>query len=654
MRQIININEGWKYFKDVVEHDALAGKEGEAISIPHTWNGYDGQDGGGDYWRGSCWYVKPFAKPSIKSGQRVYIECKGVNSTGEVWVNGKMAGKHDGGYSTFRVDVTDLLEDSNELAIRCDNSPSEIVYPQTADFTFYGGVYRDVNVIIVEENHFDLDYYGGIGAKIDSTVKDDNGILKVEGYVKGEGEVAITLKDAEGNVVASGANLEEITVPNAHLWQGRKDPYLYEVSIDLKVNGEVVDNITKKIGFRTFVMDPKRGFILNGIETPLRGVAKHQDRRDLGNAVSPADQMEDMEIINDMGVNTIRLSHYQHDDIVYDLCDKYGFIVWAEIPYISRHMAEEGNKNLEDQMKELIVQNYHHPSIICWGISNEITMMQKGVKKNMLKEQHSLNDLGHEMDPSRLTTIACFSMCGPFSKIAKITDITSWNLYFGWYFPGLFVNDIWFGIYHMFHKKRCVGLSEYGAEGMTNLHSAKPHRGDSTEEYHAIYHEYMLKFFEKRNYLWATHVWNMFDFGSDGRTHGGDNGVNHKGLVTFDHKTKKDAYYIYQAYFAEKPMVWITSKRFLNRTGKKTEVKVYSNQNEVELFVNGVSQGKKTGSHHVFKWKVAFPGDLEIKAVAGSVEDTSTIKHVDVADDSYVLHVKSNNYSWEKKDKDED
>lgn len=649
MRAITNINNGWKFFKGVNDYASLNNAASEDVNVPHTWNGYDGQDGGGDYWRGSCWYVKPLEVPAHKDGDRIYIELKGTNSTGELYINGKFVAKHDGGYSTWRADITDFLGETNEIAVRVDNSYSDIVYPQTADFTFYGGMYRDINVIVVDKNHFTLDYYGGKGVKLTPAVEGKDGILKVETWVVGEGKVEVTIFDAEGNEVAKGEN--DLKIENVHLWHGRKDPYLYTTKTTLTVDGVVVDEVEIKVGFRTFKVDPKKGFFLNGESYPLRGVAKHQDRRDLGNAVSYENQEEDMKIIYEMGANTIRLSHYQHDDYVYDLCDKYGFVVWAEIPYISRHMFEEGNANLEQQMTELIIQDYHHPSIVVWGISNEITMMQKGVKKNMMKEQHVLNDLCHKLDSTRLTTMACFSMCGPFNPISRITDTVSWNLYFGWYAPGLILNDLWFGLKNTFNRKYCVGLSEYGAEGMTNLHSSHPRRGDSTEEYNAKYHEYMLNFFSTRPYLWATHVWNMFDFGSDGRTHGGDNGVNHKGLVTFDHKLKKDAYFIYKAWWSEEPFVYIASRRYENRNEKKTLVKVYSNQKEVELFVNGVSQGKKTGEH-IFKWKVALNGEIELKAVSGELNDSAVIRYVDKPDESYKLHVKSNNYSWEKKDKD--
>ena len=243
-------------------------------------------------------------------------------------------------------------------------------------------------------------------------------------------------------------------------------------------------------------------------------MSRHQDIRDLGNAIGKEQHDKDMELIREVGANTIRLAHYQHDQYFYDLCDKYGLIVWAEIPYISEHMPNE-RENTFSQMKELIVQNYNHPCIVVWGISNEITISGGKYKKDMLDNHHALQKLCKEMDPTRPTTLACYAMCGPFNPVSKITDLVGWNLYLGWYVPGLFLNDLWIGFYHLVYPNRCLCFSEYGAEGMPNLHSGKPRRGDHTEEYQAKYHEFMCKCFERHPYMWANHVWNMFDFAAD-------------------------------------------------------------------------------------------------------------------------------------------
>ena len=353
---------------------------------------------------------------------------------------------------------------------------------------------------------------------------------------------------------------------------------------------------------------------------------------------------EDIRFIKEQGANTIRLAHYQHDQYFYDLCDEVGMVVWAEIPYISEHMPN-GRENTISQMKELIIQNYNHPCIVCWGVSNEITISTKD-KKDMLDNHRQLNDLCHEMDKTRLTTLACYAMCGPFNRSAHITDMVSWNLYLGWYVPGFILNDLWMGFFHLCFPNRPFGYSEYGAEGMPNLHSTHPHRGDHTEEYQAKYHEYMLRCFKRHPWMWATHVWNMFDFAADARDQGGEPGMNHKGLVTFDRKTKKDSFYLYKAWWSDEAFVHICSKRFVERTGSTATVKVYSNQSTVALYVNGNKVGEQTGEH-VFTFKVPLNGELHIQAVAGDRTDESVIRHVDTPNPEYKLHkTKSKSANW--------
>ena len=335
-----------------------------------------------------------------------------------------------------------------------------------------------------------------------------------------------------------------------------------------------------------------------------------------------------------MGANTIRLAHYQHSQYFYDMCDERGMVVWAEIPYISEHMPK-GRENTISQMKELIVQNYNHASIVCWGISNEITISTKD-KKDMLENHRMLNDLCHGMDKTRFTTLACYAVCGPFNKVAHITDTVSWNLYLGWYVPGLFLNDVWMRFFHLVYPNRCLGYSEYGCEGMPNLHSERPRRGDHSEEYQAIYHEYMLRCFERNPFMWATHVWNMFDFAADARNQGGEPGMNHKGLVTFDRKTKKDSFYLYKAWWSDEPFVHIASKRFTDRTKKKIRIKVYSNQNEITLYKDGDKVATSHGSH-VFTFDVTLEKEHEFKAVSGAISDSATFRKVSRSNPAYNL-----------------
>ena len=638
MREITKIMKGWEF----------TGPDGTTttVDLPHTWNARDGQDGGNDYWRGTCIYRTHFAAPQFNTAShQVWIQFDGVNASAHVVLNGSPVCNHDGGYSTFRANITELLRDENELTVEVDNSKNDRVYPQKADFTFYGGIYRDVSLMVVSKNHFTLDYFGGSGIRITPTVQGADASVQVTTWHDGEGEVSIELLDAAGNTVATGKGPDiTLTIFNAHLWNGVKDPYLYSCKARLVVNGTVEDETTTRFGVRSFKVDPKKGFFLNGKSYPLHGVSRHQDRKGLGNAITREMHDEDMALIKEIGANTIRLAHYQHDQYFYDLCDEAGMVVWAEIPYISEHMPN-GRENTISQMKELIIQNYNHPCIVCWGVSNEITISTKD-KKDMLDNHRQLNDLCHEMDKTRLTTLACYAMCGPFNRSAHITDMVSWNLYLGWYVPGFILNDLWMGFFHLCFPNRPFGYSEYGAEGMPNLHSTHPHRGDHTEEYQAKYHEYMLRCFKRHPWMWATHVWNMFDFAADARDQGGEPGMNHKGLVTFDRKTKKDSFYLYKAWWSDEAFVHICSKRFVERTGSTATVKVYSNQSTVALYVNGNKVGEQTGEH-VFTFKVPLNGELHIQAVAGDRTDESVIRHVDTPNPEYKLHkTKSKSANW--------
>ena len=638
MREITKIMKGWEF----------TGPDGTTttVDLPHTWNARDGQDGGNDYWRGTCIYRTRFAAPQFDTAsQQVWIQFDGVNASAHVVLNGSPVCNHDGGYSTFRANITELLRDENELTVEVDNSKNDRVYPQKADFTFYGGIYRDVSLMVVSKNHFTLDYFGGPGIRITPTVQGADASVQVITWHDGEGEVSIELQDAAGNTVATGKGPDiTLTIFNAHLWNGVKDPYLYSCKARLVVNGTVEDETTTRFGVRSFKVDPKKGFFLNGKSYPLHGVSRHQDRKGLGNAITHEMHDEDMALIKEIGANTIHLAHYQHDQYFYDLCDEVGMVVWAEIPYISEHMPN-GRENTISQMKELIIQNYNHPCIVCWGVSNEITISTKD-KKDMLDNHRQLNDLCHEMDKTRLTTLACYAMCGPFNRSAHITDMVSWNLYLGWYVPGFILNDLWMGFFHLCFPNRPFGYSEYGAEGMPNLHSTHPHRGDHTEEYQAKYHEYMLRCFKRHPWMWATHVWNMFDFAADARDQGGEPGMNHKGLVTFDRKTKKDSFYLYKAWWSDEAFVHICSKRFVERTGSTATVKVYSNQSTVALYVNGNKVGEQTGEH-VFTFKVPLNGELHIQAVAGDRTDESVIRHVDTPNPEYKLHkTKSKSANW--------
>lgn len=651
MRQIYNFNTKWGFSKEALEAPTTMPERWNWVNIPHTWNNIDGQDGGNDLYRGTAFYAKELEKMDLPKADRYFLEIQGANSSAILYINGKKLANHDGGYSTWRVDITDALEDKNLFVFEVDNSQNDRVYPQNADFTFYGGIYRDLNIIAVSESHFDLEYYGTPGIKVTPEVVGKDAKVEVEVFVKNEKEtqkLVYTLKDAEGNVVAeketpASETVASFEIENVHLWHGKKDPYLYTAEVCLKDEEEVLDNVSARFGCRTFEIHPENGFILNGEEYPLRGVSRHQDRWVIGNALLKEHHDEDMDLICELGATTIRLAHYQHDQYFYDLCDERGMVVWAEIPYISTHMPN-GRENTISQMKELVVQNYNHPSIIVWGLSNEITM--HGDSDEDLRENHViLNDLVHEMDKTRLTTMACVSMCSMDDPYVQIPDTVSYNHYFGWYGGDTSQNGPWFDEFHAKYPNIPIGCSEYGCEAL-NWHTSDPQQGDYTEEYQAYYHEELIKQLYTRKYMWATHVWNMFDFGADSRNEGGENGQNHKGLITFDRKYKKDSFYAYKAWLSDEPFVHICGKRYVDRVEETTKVTVYSNQPEVELFANGVSLGKQTCPEHFFYFEVPNTGETTLVAVAGDCKDESFIRKVEVFNEEYRLKEKGAILNW--------
>ena len=624
MRTIQNINDNWTFIKA----DHPADGEGVAVTLPHTWNAEDGQDGGDDYYRGQCWYLRDLDKPELPEGGRAWLEFEGAAMSAEVYLNGEKLAEHAGGYSTFRVDLTDHLKEHDKLAVSVSNARSDTVYPQRADFTFYGGLYRDVNLILVPAAHFALGHHGGPGLKITPAVDlaAHSAAVTAEAWVEGPAEnatVTFTLAGQSRTVpVVDGAARAAFTIENVHLWDGLDDPYLYTATASLSSG----DEVSVRFGCRKFEIDPQKGFLLNGRSYPLRGVSRHQDRKGAGNALTPAMMEEDMAIIKELGANTLRLAHYQHAQHFYDLCDENGLVVWAEIPYITMHM-HGGRANTLSQMEELVIQNYNHPCIAVWGLSNEITAAS-AVNEELLENHRALNDLCHKLDPTRPTTMADVFMLETDSPILEIPDVNSYNLYFGWYLGELEQNDEFFDEYHAKYPDRCIGFSEYGADANPAYQSPTPEKGDYTESYQCVYHEHMLRMIEARPWLWATHVWNLFDFGADGRDEGGKNGENQKGLVTFDRQLKKDAFYLYKAAWNHtEPFVHLCGSRYVDRTEEVTEIKAYSNQNEVSLYLDGKLFATRQG-HVVFSFQVPISGEHTIEARAEDCTSVMLVRKV--------------------------
>jgi beta-galactosidase len=630
MRTTRTISEGWRFLKHDMQVDSAMqyAARGEAVTLPHTWNALDGQDGGNDYHRGVCWYVRELTAEECQ-GERLFLEINGASHTAEVWLNGKKLCRHEGGYSTFRAELTEARGEKNILAISVDNRDSQSVYPQKADFTFYGGLYRNVKLIAVPEEHFELLKDGTPGIKVTPVVdlKNKRAAVTVETW-HNAASVDITVNGETKTV----ENKAEFIIENVHLWDGVDDPFLYTATAKLASG----DEVSTRFGCRVFAVDPEKGFFLNGRSYPLRGVSRHQDLKGKGNALSYEDHAADMAIIRELGANTLRLAHYQHAQEFYDLCDENGIVVWAEIPYITMHM-KAGRQNTLDQMRELITQCYNHPSIAVWGLSNEITAAS-AVDGDLLENHHLLNELCHRMDPTRLTTMANVFMLETDSPILEIPDINSYNLYFGWYLGELEQTDEFFDEYHAKYPERVIGFSEYGADANPAFHSSRPEKGDYTEEYQALYHEHMLRLIEARPYLWATHVWNLFDFAADGRDEGGKHGENQKGLVTFDRTLRKDAFYLYKAAWNKAdPFVHLCGKRYENRCEDETEIKVYTNCNTVSLYVDDTLVGTQAGKT-VFRFTLPLVGEHLIRAEGKDCADSMVIRRASEPDESYIFN----------------
>ena len=627
MRKTIAFNTDWKFYKTKENY--------EVVNLPHTWNAIDGQDGGNDYYRGRCIYEKEFSMPEHSSEECIYLEIPAAAYSAEVRLNGELVGTHEGGFSLFRFDLTKQLKEHNTIQIAVSNEVNDHVYPQYADFTFYGGLYRGVNLVVVPKQHFAMRDHGSNGIFVTPKVAEDYQSAEVEvtAEISGSGKVRFTIEDQSVSAeIEDGVASAVLHLDPVHLWNGLDDPYLYT----LNAVSDSGDQVSVRFGCRKYETDPNKGFILNGKQYPLRGVSRHQDHKGAGNALTLSMHQEDMDIIKEIGANTLRLAHYQHAQEFYDLCDENGLVVWAEIPMISKFMSN-GRENSLSQMEELIKQNYNHPSIICWCLSNEITAASP-VNDELLENHKALNELCHKLDPTRFTTMADVFMLETDSELLTIPDVNSYNLYFGWYLGELEENEQFFDTYHKKYPERVIGFSEYGADANPQYQSASPAKGDYTESYQALYHEHMLKMINERPYLWATHVWNLFDFAADGRDEGGKHGENQKGLVTFDRKLKKDAFYLYKAAWNHKnPFVHLCGSRYVNRTEQTTEIKVYSNQKTVELFVNGKEIDQQTGDI-IFK----FPLELvkgqtyQIEAKSGDVFDTMTIQSAAEQDPSYV------------------
>ncbi|MCM2677449.1 glycoside hydrolase family 2 protein [Alkalicoccobacillus plakortidis] len=609
MRKIINLNPNWTFSRQEsqIEEVMSTYQTWSSLSLPHTWNAIDGTTGK-EYDRGAYWYAKSLTLPKEDQEKSVFIEFKGANSVTDVYLNGEYLGQHRGGYSIFRFDLTNHFRfgEENILAVKVDNSAIVDIYPLRADFTFFGGIYRDVNLLVVNPTHVDLMDYGSQGAYIvQEDVTSENADIKLKtiitNHLSEEEKVRLWIEvyDQDETLVsycASEVILDgketrvielDMRIEKPRLWNGIKDPHMYKAKITLQKHNDTVDELSVPFGLRYFHVDPDSGFYLNGHSHRLNGVSRHQDRKDKGWAISKEDQQDDMELIKDIGATSIRLAHYQHDSYFYDLCDQEGMVVWAEIPFITQVSETDlTGENAKVQLTELIRQNYNHPSIMFWGIQNEIQIDSKRDKeaRQIVKE---LNDLAKQEDATRLTTMANLFLVDEKDEYNFMTDIIGYNKYYGWYTGKAEDFADWIDLFRAKNPTTSLGISEYGAEGIIDYHSDNPVVKDYSEEYHALYHEKVLDIFADRPYLWSTYVWNMFDFGANIRDEGGVKGRNNKGLVTYDRKIKKDAFYIYKAHWSKQPFVHITGRRYVERATDTINIKAYTNLSEVVLMING-------------------------------------------------------------------
>ena len=611
----ISLNANWQL--------QLDGKT-SGVDLPHTWNGSDGQDGTNGYLRTKGIYSKTLAPEKGVC----YLEVLAANSVAEVFLDGVSLCRHEGGYSAFWTELTGKLGKEAKLEIAVDNSPNDAVYPTMADFTFYGGLYRGVNLLLCPDKHF-LPTSNGTGVWVTPRKKEGSwevGIdFEVSDSAKGA-SVLLVLNDAEGNTVgaakAKGADGKAvIKVTSPHLWDV-DDPYLYTLTAAI----EGGDSVKVETAFRYFSFDSDKGFFLNGRHLKIKGVSRHQDREGVGNALTPEMHEEDIRLIKEVGANSVRLAHYQHSDYFYTLCDRAGLLVWAEVPVISR-FSPKRQLNALSQLKELILQAKNHPSIFTWSISNEITIAgeSKGLKKALVE----LNELAKSMDDTRPTVMAAVTMCPADSPLNSVTDILGYNHYFGWYVGTFRDLDKWMKNWREVAPDKKLCLSEYGAEGIIKYQNSTPVPGDYSESYQAVYHENYIERIAAADWLWGSYVWNMFDFGSAARNEGGVRGRNNKGLVTIDRTVKKDSFYVYKAWWSDEPFVKIAGERYLKRKAGPSEIKVYGNVDKVKLEV-GEYSAELEGAH-VFKF-AAVPikkGSNLVKVTSGGLTDTLEIEGVD-------------------------
>ncbi|MBD8679511.1 glycoside hydrolase family 2 TIM barrel-domain containing protein [Sphingomonas sp. CFBP 13720] len=686
-RTEVQLAEGWRFHQGAVPGDATATAYDDSgwdrVAVPHTWNRV------GNYavtrrpdantTRGVGWYRLRFTAPAATKGKRVYLQFDAASIVADIWVNRRKLGRHEGAFSRFRIDATDAIRaGENILVVKVDNSkpgpgsPTEFVVPISGDFFMYGGLYRPVSLITTGQAHIDLLDHGGPGVYGRIAALDDGSArVAVRTRLRNDGRsgamtLRTTILDNDGRTVArdeqrlrlaAGANVEReamLTIARPRRWNGTADPYLYRMVVELVGQG-ASDRVEQPLGLRTVAVDPNRGFLLNGKPLPLRGVNRHQDRQEKGWALTTADHAQDMALIEELGANSVRLAHYNHATPFYDLADRNGMVLWAELGLVNlasipgvADTPPAMKASAEAQMVELIRQNYNHPSVGVWSIGNEITnWASKGLTpSNARPLMNALDVVAKREDPSRPTTIAACCEVLPGEKddgrdrTAGTADTVAYNLYYGWYVSGRVSDASKLGAvmrgYHRENPTLPVGVGEYGAGGAITQHTDNVHGGKiesiyrpQAEEIQAVVHELSWKELKPLDFLWGTWVWQMFDATSDLREEGDSTDINTKGLVTFDRTVRKDAYWFYKAAWSTKPVLHLTGRRYVDRAYPVVDIRAYANAPEAMLTVNGRSIGRAACADYVCVWpKVRLgAGDNAVVATAAGQSDRMTLRY---------------------------
>ena len=636
----LSFNNGWEFTKVNSMSMDTSLEESEIVDLPHTWYRND------NYYRGMAKYSK---KLLINDNwKNVFIDVEAADQHAYVFVDNVLLTEHKGGYSAFRCQIPEEIYKGKkelEVSIYVTNALDETISPLVGDFTIFGGLYRGVNILYTEhDSYFDPCYYGTDGVIVRTSLNEDYGLVDIELHTKTKQEdrLETIIKAADGTIIYSYVcEIREhiqAQIKNPILWNGKKNPYLYTVITRLYSGGELVDEKITKTGFRRVEIDSNNGLFLNNEHIRINGVSKHQDVGEKYSAVVNDDILNDFSLIDEIGANSIRLSHYQHSSFTYECADKKGYLIWAEIPMLKMTQNEELLDNAREQLKELILQNIHHPSIYCWGIQNEIGMFRDA--PYMYEDLIKSKELVKSLDSQRLVSAANLYTVKFKSKLNETTDMIGYNVYFGWYYGKMQDYSKYLDKFHEARPNLAIGMSEYGVDCNIGLHSSNPQVKDYSEEYQALYHENVYKIFETKPYLWGSYVWNMFDFSSAIRQEGGLDKVNGKGLVTADRKIKKDAFYYYKAKWSKEKFVHICSKRFVNRLEDTIDIKVFTNCETATLLLNGREyiEASNNGNATIIFENIRLESQVnDITVISGDCSDSASFVKVKEEDKSYRL-----------------